>query len=302
MPSQSCFWIAAATALLWATGCTDDTGGGGDGGQPSQGGGGAGGTVSGGGGGAGGGGAGGAQASCAPGSKDGPLDGAVGELTPLGVDYNVRTPADYAPTVGHPLIVVYAPAGGSATTTEQFTGLTAPATARGYVIAYLNHVLPSGDAQFADAGTVPQQIIARWCIDERRVYTTGHSDGGSLASVTGLFEVTDPKPAAIAPSAAGVSTSTLSSVDCPAPLPVMVLHSSNDSLFPVPSFGLEPSQWWASCASCAGPGATLPNGCIVHDGCADGVEVQYCEGTGQHGSWPPLNEAMLDFFDRFVAP
>jgi hypothetical protein len=40
----------------------------------------------------------------------------------------------------------------------------------------------------------------------------------------------------------------------------------------------------------------------VYEGCADGVEVQYCEGTGQHGAWPDPNEMMLDFFDRFPGP
>ncbi len=299
MANHTSFWMGAVAALLWVTGCTDETDGGGSGGQTSQGGSGQGGAVGGGGAG----GSGGSQADCAPGTKDGPIEGAVGELTPMGVDYNVRTPAGYDPTVAYPLIVVYAPAGvTNPTQTEQFTGLTAPATARGYVIAYLNHVAPSGDPEFEDAGKVPEQIIARWCIDVRRVYTTGHSDGGSMASVTGLFEVTNPRPAAIAPSAAGVSATNLAGLQCPTPLPVMVIHSSNDGLFPTPDFGLEPSEWWAGCGSCTLPGTTGPGGCVVYGGCADGVEVQYCEGTGQHGSWPPINEAMLDFFDRFVAP
>ncbi len=46
-----------------------------------------------------------------------------------------------------------------------------------------------------------------------------------------------------------MSTSTLTTVDCPAPLPVMVVHSTGDTLFPVPDFGLEPSEWWANCAT-----------------------------------------------------
>lgn len=231
------------------------------------------------------------------------MDGSEGEQTSLGVDYNVRTPADYDATVGHPLLVVYSPATMvDPTQVEELTGLTDPATARGYVVAYLSHVPAADEADWDDAGSVPEQIIARWCIDERRVYTTGQSDGGTIASITGMFDVTNPRPAAIAANASGVSTVTLNGVDCPAPLPVMVLHSENDSHYPVPSFGLEPSQWWADCASCTASGTTLSNGCVAYDGCDDGVEVQYCEGSEEHNEWPPMNEAILDFFDRFVAP
>jgi polyhydroxybutyrate depolymerase len=300
-------WLS--TALLALAGCTeeaDDGGTGGAGAETTQGGhdaGGGGAGASGGGGQGGAQGGGGAAASCPPGSKDGPVEGATGELTPKGVDYNVRTPPSYDPTIGHPLIVVYSPAGvTNPAQTEQFTGLTAPSVARGYLIAYVDHVSPASNAQLADAGKAVEQIVARWCIDEHRVYVTGHSDGGSVASLTGLNALTSPRPAAIAPSAAGVNGDYLAQVACPTPLAVMVLHSKDDSLFPVPGFGAEPADWWAGCASCQGAGATLPNGCEVHDGCTGGVEVQYCQGTGQHGKWPALNEAMLDFFDRFAAP
>lgn len=28
----------------------------------------------------------------------------------------------------------------------------------------------------------------------------------------------------------------------------------------------------------------------------DGVQIQYCEGTASHGTWPGLNDSMMDFF------
>src|SRR5262245_14515750 len=93
-------------------------------------------TGSGGGGGAAG--AGGAPSDCAPGSRTGPAEGSVGELTPSGVDFNVRTPAGYDATAAHPLLVVYSPAGvTNPVQTEQFTGLTPDAIARGYLVAYV---------------------------------------------------------------------------------------------------------------------------------------------------------------------
>jgi polyhydroxybutyrate depolymerase len=237
--------------------------------------------------------------SCEPGSRDGPAGNTDDERTPGDIDYNLRTPDGYDPTVAVPLIVVYSPAGVTdPAQTEAFTGLTPAATSRGYAIAYVNHVSPGIAADVDEVGLVPGLIAERWCIDESRVYLTGHSDGGSVATLLALGGIT-PVPAAIAPSAAGVNGGYLASRTCPAdPVAVMVLHSANDGLFP--GFGAETAPWWADCDGCeATPGEPLPDGCVAYPGCAAGLEVQYCEGTGSHGTWPPLYDSMIDFFDRF---
>jgi polyhydroxybutyrate depolymerase len=243
---------------------------------------------------------GGMAASCE--GKDGPPEGASGERGPAGLDYDVRIPAGYDATVGHPLLVVYSPAGVTQPLqTEQFTGLTPSAGARGYIVAYVNHTVPD-TARFADAGRIPELVAARWCVDSARVYLTGHSDGGTVASVVVLDQLSSLPPAAIAPSAAGVPAGYLAQSGCPPTTPVMVLHSKNDGLFTPPEFGSGAADWWASCATCGAAGAPLANGCVSYEGCGDGVDVQYCEGFGSHGQWPPMNDAMLDFFERFTFP
>src|SRR5262249_28595034 len=63
----------------------------------------------------------------------------------------VRTPPGYDPTVFSPLIVVYAPAVATGPQTETFTGLTPKAKARGYVIAYPDHISPASTADFTAA-------------------------------------------------------------------------------------------------------------------------------------------------------
>ncbi len=231
---------------------------------------------------------------CEPGTRDGPAEGGTG-YTGAGIDYLVRTPASYDATIAHPLIVVYSPAGVTQPTdTEGFTGLTPDETARGYVVTYVNHVTP--DVNDTEIGTVASDVAARWCIDEHRVYVTGHSDGGSITTILAIQGMV-PTPAAIAPSAAGVQASP--DIPCPAPpLPVMVLHSSNDALFT--GFGFGMADWWSECFACAAASPALPDGCVPHGGCADGVEVQYCEGNAAHGVWPQHNADMLDFFDRFA--
>lgn len=43
----------------------------------------------------------------------------------------------------------------------------------------------------------------------------------------------------------------------------------------------------------------LPDGCLLYTECTDEVEVRYCEGTGSHGSWPPMNDSIIAFFQLF---
>jgi polyhydroxybutyrate depolymerase len=247
------------------------------------------------------GGSGGAPFACAPGSKTGPAEGAVGEKTAGGVDFNVRAPAGYDASAGHPLLVVFSPAGvQNPVQTEQFTGLTAPATARGYVVAYVNHRSPQSAAVIQDLASATGLVAARWCIDETRIYFTGHSDGGSVASIAPLVG-TMPRPAAIAPSAAGVNKGYLAQATCPGALPAMLIHSQNDSLFPPPDFGPAAADFWAGCSGCEASSTPLQDGCLRRDGCDGRSEVLYCQTIGAHGQWYGLNASMLDFFDRHAS-
>jgi polyhydroxybutyrate depolymerase len=236
---------------------------------------------------------------CAEGSRLGPPGGEDGDLTAMGVNFNVRVPADYQATVAHPLIVVYSPAGVTdPLQTEQFTGLTPDALARGYLVAYPNHRSPQSQQVVLDLGTVASLVAQRWCIDEQRIFFTGHSDGGSVASLLPLYGTTPP-PRAIAPSAAGVNQGFVDQATCPlTPVSAMVIHSAGDTLFPLPEFGEPAADFWASCGACGMQGAALPDGCVPYDGCPSGLEVQYCQTVGAHGMWYGLNAAMLDFFDR----
>ena len=241
-----------------------------------------------------------AAATCKAGSRDGAKGSTNGLSTSGGVEFNLRTPTGYAATRGAPLIVVYAAAGGTKDNMETFTKLTTPATATGYIIAYVNHVSPVNATMVTDIAGIPAQIAKRWCVDPRRVYLTGHSDGGSVIYVMLARKAMTLLPAAIAPSAAGLSSQSLAGVACLTPqLPVMVIHSKNDGLFP--GYGAQAKQWWIKCNGCgSSPGTALSDGCLPYAGCKGDAEVQYCETAGSHGSWAgQLNSSMLAFFKRF---
>lgn len=216
------------------------------------------------------------------------------EHTESGIEFSVRTPANYDPTRSHPLLMVYAPAGSSRFRSERFTDLTFEATSAGFVMAYADARRLSLDV-IADLGTMPQLIAKKWCIDEQRIYLTGHSDGGTVALALALLDETRHIPAAIAPSAAGFTKTDLETFSCPDVLPAMILHSADDQLFP--GFGAEIASWLAACNGCQEhPGEKDENGCMTYSGCKAGGNTVYCEGTGSHIKWPAFNTALLSFF------
>jgi polyhydroxybutyrate depolymerase len=224
--------------------------------------------------------------------------------SPNGTAIIVRTPATYDPTKATPLIVVYSAANKNSSDTEKATALTMPATARGYIVAYVDHITPQADADVQEAADSATAVINGWCVDSKRVYLTGHSDGGTMTHLVLLGGLIDA--AAVAPSAAGIDSAYVAASTCTTrPVPHFEIHSSGDTLFPISQgFGPDVAKWYAHCSSCdASPSAPDANACVVYANCSGGAEVRYCEGTGKHGTWPvDRDPAVLDFFDRFTLP
>ena len=231
---------------------------------------------------------------CVPGTERGNAGGVHEEKTVSGIRYMVKTPVNYDATIAHPLLMVYAPARTNRYESENFVHLTKEATAAGFIVAYADHrrMTPKAIEELAE---IPALIEMKWCIDKKRIFLTGHSDGGTTAMAIAFLNGTKHIPAAIAPSAAGIRGEDLKAYQCPNPLPVMVMHSSRDTLFP--GYGKEAIQWWAACNGCdtVGP-VTDADGCITYPGCKNNVATRYCEGTGTHPEWTAKNKAVIDFF------
>ena len=216
------------------------------------------------------------------------------EQTDHGITYAVRTPANYNPGILHPLLMVYAPAGSSRFRSERLTNLTFEATTAGFVVAYADSRRLSLEV-IHELGTIPQLIAKKWCVDERRVYMTGHSDGGTVALALALLDETRHIPIAAAPSAAGFRRADLETFSCPETLSALIMHSTNDHLFP--GYGAEAAAWLASCNKCRSRLVDRDeNGCMAYSGCQANSKTIYCEGTGSHRQWPALNTALLSFF------
>jgi polyhydroxybutyrate depolymerase len=231
---------------------------------------------------------------CDPATKPGNAGASNDEKTSAGIRFMVKTPVNYNATVAHPLLMVYAPARTNRYESEDFVSLTQEATAAGFIVAYADHraMNPETIEKLAE---IPGLIEQKWCIDKKRIFLTGHSDGGTAAMAIAFIAGTKHIPAAIAPSAAGIRGEDLKAYQCPNPLSVMIMHSSQDSLFP--GYGKEAIQWWAACNGCDAAGLVKDaDGCVTYRGCKNNVSTRYCEGAGPHTKWPGNNKVLVDFF------
>ena len=231
---------------------------------------------------------------CPLGERSGPGGVSNDEQTEHGIKYAVRTPANYNLGILHPLLMVYAPAGSSRFRSERLTDLTFAATTAGFVVAYADSHRLSLEV-IPELGTIPRLIAKKWCVDEGRVYLTGHSDGGTVALALALLDETRHIPTAVAPSAAGFRRTDLETFSCPETLSALIMHSANDHLFP--GYGAETASWLAACNECQSRSVEEDeNGCVSYSGYRANSKTIYCEGTGAHRQWSPLNTALLSFF------
>ena len=214
--------------------------------------------------------------------------------TAAGAQVVVKTPANYRPDVGHPLIVLYAPGGRSSRESEGYYDITTEATAKGFIVAVAEDRRPLPE-NVIDMATVPTEVAKNWCIDETRIFATGHSNGGLYSNAVAFFPDARGAFRAIAPSAAGIRKQDLETYSCPKPTPVLIYHGGYDVAFS--GWGRGAAEWWAKCNGCEGEKPLASQeGCVRFQGCNAGGETVYCEGPWSHGTWPGRNSEILEFF------
>ncbi len=211
------------------------------------------------------------------------------------IRYRVRAPANYDPSFAHALLVVFSAAGADAARTERYTHLTPAATERGFVVVYVDHRTMSKSGVVA-LGQVVRDVAGPWCIDRKRVFMAGHSDGGTVATALALLPETRADVHGITVSGAGFRAGDLEQLGCREPMPVMVMHGANDKLFP--GWGAQAAKWWANCNGCKQQSrlqdADQP-ACLAYEGCPSHAPVLYCELPIPHSKWPGLQSRMVRF-------
>jgi polyhydroxybutyrate depolymerase len=241
----------------------------------------------------------------------------------------VHIPAGY--TGKHKLALVLNLHGSESTASaqEKFSGMDATADAGHFIVAYPQALIADGIGYDWNVPGVPmvsgklppasapsdvtfltalvRDLAGRYCIDLSRVYATGVSGGGRMASqlacdASSVF-------AAIAP-VAGLRYPS----PCPAtrPVPVIAFHGTADLIDPFDGHGL--AYWtysvptaahlWATHNHCAAsPQNTSGHGYHLtrYAGCSGGTEVELYAITGEGHEWPggpPMPSAITSVLGR----
>ena len=226
----------------------------------------------------------------------------------------VHIPAGYTGKARLALVLNLHGSESTASAEEKFSGMDATADADHFIVAYPQALIEDGtgydwnipgepmvNGKFPPASapsdvvfltTLVRDLAGRYCVDLDRVYATGVSGGGRMASqlgcdASGVF-------AAIAP-VAGLRYPS----PCPAsrPVPVIAFHGTADLIDPFDGHGLgywtysvpTAAHLWAGHDRCAAsPQPTVGRGYSLtrYSGCAGGAAVELYAITGEGHEWP----------------
>jgi polyhydroxybutyrate depolymerase len=166
------------------------------------------------------------------------------------------------------------------------------------------------------ARAVIDDLAGRACIDRKRVYSTGMSNGGFMSHRLGC-EASDAI-AAIGP-VAGLIGIPADSCQPSRPVPVIHFYGTEDELVDY-MFADDVDAVWADRNGCSDDGTvSYQEGnvtCTTRSACEGGVEVTLCSVEGGGHCWPgqefcpfgasttdiSANEAMWALFERFALP
>jgi polyhydroxybutyrate depolymerase len=227
----------------------------------------------------------------------------------------VYVPSRYTDTTKTPLVLNLPGSGETAAQQALLTGMNATADADRFIVAYPQAVIPDGSGYDWNIPGVPLiggrsvpagaandvaflsklsgYLEAHYCINPARVYVTGISGGGRMAS---QLACDAPRIfAAIAP-VAGLRRPT----PCPAtrPVPVVAFHGTADPIDPYNGHGQaywtysvpQAEAYWATQDDCATKPAVSHRSASVtltsYRDCQGGASVELYSIAGEGHEWP----------------
>jgi polyhydroxybutyrate depolymerase len=153
------------------------------------------------------------------------------------------------------------------------------------------------DVRFFDA--LLDELSEGSCVDESRVFATGHSSGGYFVNVLGCQRGDALR--AIAPVAGGGPFgSDGDAPNCAGPISAWVAHAEDDETVPFEN-GENSRDFWLESDGCDRDDVddVTPAPCVGYGGCGAGLAVDWCVYEGGH-DWPSFGaRGVWDFFTRF---
>lgn len=208
--------------------------------------------------------------------------------------YIVDVPASYDINKPYRLIMAFHGAGLAAQSFRSFFKLT-PATQDEAIVAYLEALgNPTGwdykrDIPYFDA--VATQLKAQYCVDESRIFATGHSSGGYFTNALGCQRGNVLR--GIGPFSGGAAFTA----NCQDHVAAWISHGNMDNIVPTME-GRSARDLWAKQSACdpSQPMPVEPEPCVTYAGCDPDNPVHYCEYDGDHNLPSFGVQAVWSFF------
>lgn len=251
--------------------------------------------------------------------------------------FDVHVPATYDPAKRTPLVFLFH--GFTMTAAQMATAshFAAAADKHGMIVAFPSGISSSFNAgdccgiaqstgvdDVAFASAMIDAIQADYCVDAKRVFSAGFSNGGFL-SYRLACELSD-KIAAVAPVAGGLRID-LAACNPKRPVPLLHIHGTSDLLVPYDggigaphpvSYSIDAFKTKNGCTGAGKVVYTKDDvSCTKWDGCTAGADVELCTVTGGGHQWPggdtlpyggsaspnlDSSETIAAFFDAHAMP
>lgn len=243
-------------------------------------------------------------------------------------DYLLHVPSSYNGNSPVPLVVDFHPLLMDSAYQRSNSGYSQLSDKEGFIVAYPNGVDPAWnvgpcctkDRKVDDVGfarALVSKLIGQACIDSKRVYAVGFSNGGGMAhhvacNAADVF-------AAVAPASFDLLVENEQPCKPVRPISVKSFRSTNDSIVPYAGGASSPPtallgytlgtihflgaqgtfMRWAELDKCTGT-PTESGGCKTYTQCEAGVEVSLCTLNAGHATGPA--DQGWAFLKRFSLP
>lgn len=215
--------------------------------------------------------------------------------------YNLHIPPAFDGSKPLPLLLNFHGFGSDPEGQAAFSGMNAAADKEGFAVLLPAGIDNSWNGGSVCCGTAAQQNIddvgfaralvkdaaAKACIDTKRVYSTGMSNGGFMSHRLAC-EASD-LVAAVAP-VDGLLGIPPESCLPKRPVPMIHFYGTADQLVPY-EYAKLTNEFWVDRYQCSDKEGkvTFENGkakCLTHGGCEGGVTVTFCTVDGMGHCWP----------------
>ncbi len=216
--------------------------------------------------------------------------------------YIAHVPASYDAGVPMPVVLNLHGLMSAAWQQVLFSGMNPTADRAGFIAVYPDGLGSSWNAGVCcgssaltgvdDVGflrAAVEDLAAKLCIDRRRIYATGMSNGGYMSHRLGC-EAADLF-AAIAPVAGAMGITGCTPAR---PVPVIAFHGVQDGLVSYAD-GRAAIEQWAALDGCPGDPVRTDHGgsyCETWSGCSAGTEVTLCTLDPMGHCWPGGSETL----------